>query len=86
MGSSIAIIGLAIWPDLTTMQLLNYAIKPVLQYAATGDVVKFFLQKFDLNKLGRLVTCSSHTQMNEDINTLHHFHLLCTRDVVNTLL
>ena len=26
-GSSIAIIGFAIWPDLTTTQLLNYAIK-----------------------------------------------------------
>ena len=26
-GSSIAIIGFIIWPDLTTTQLLNYAIK-----------------------------------------------------------
>ena len=28
MESTIAIIGFAIWPDLTSTQLLNYAIKP----------------------------------------------------------
>ena len=33
-GSTIAIVGFAIWPDLTSMQLLNHAIKtrPTVYY------------------------------------------------------
>ena len=37
MGSTIAIIGFAIWPDLTGTQLLNYAIKTKSTVHATTE-------------------------------------------------
>ena len=78
MGLSIAIIGFAIWPDLTRMQSLNYAIKtrPTVMVAPLGlELINLLNRHIHVATQCRCFMCTYLVCADESLHSVHCLNL-----------